>query len=426
MQKKLIAVAVGGALAAIGAPALAQNATVNVFGTFYGEYARINNGRPNGTQDYQTYDHFQNPGSEIGFRGEEKLGGGLSAWFQCTASTDYRGNGNASATNPQAGSSWCNRNSALGLKGGFGNVFYGNWQTPFTRINNAGNVGSNDTGVFGNAHLMTGTSSTFGMSAPGQTNNTAGGTAVVAAGGAAQTVTVTPATSPINTVSPAVYRRRQNNLFTYETPSFGGFTAMGSVTTRNNASAATPAQLKARLWSVGAQYANGPIFVGASYEKHDNFYNRGTAAAPNAGDDRAWGVAASYTLPINLKLGGSVVQTKSDAVVNAQTKVTAFHFGIDWMISGPHGVRAGYTRAGDVKGPAGTAMNARPAANPNTKADLMQIRYVYALSKRSEVTAGYSRTNNRANAIYETGGSSTTQFPGSDSNAFAIAVRHTF
>ncbi len=401
MQKKLIAVAVGGALAAIGAaPALAQNATVNVYGTFYGEYSRLNNGAQTGTgSQYQTYDHFQNPGSEIGFRGEEKLGGGLSAWFQCASSLDYRGGGNTSSTNNQAGSYWCSRNSALGLKGGFGNVFYGNWQTPWTRINSAGNVGSNDTGVFGNAHLIAGTSSTFGIAAPGQN---------------------------INTLSPAVYRRRQNNLFTYETPTFGGFKAMGAVTTRNYASAATSAQLKARLWSIGAQFANGPIFVGAAYEKHDNFYNRGTAALPNAGDDKSWTVAAAYTLPIRLKLGGSVQQIKSDAVLNAQTKVTTFHFGIDWMIAGPHGVRAGYSRAGDVKGPVGTAMNARPAANANTKADMWQIRYVYALSKRTEVTAGYSRTNNRANATYETGGSNSTQFPGTDSSAIAVALRHSF
>lgn len=406
MQKKLIAVAVGGALAAIGAaPALAQNATVNVYGTFYGEFARIDNGRNAAGDSYQSYDHFQNPGSEIGFRGEEKLGGGLSAWFQCASSVDYRG-GNASSTNSQAGSYWCSRNSALGLKGGFGNAFYGNWQTPFTRINTAGNVGSNDTGVFGNAHIISGTSSTFGLAAPGQP---AASTAV----------------GTLNNVSPGVFRRRQNNLFTYETPSFGGFQVMGAVTTRNYASAATNAQIKARLWSVGAQYANGPIFVGAAYEKHDNFWNRGTAAAPISGDDKGWTLAASYTLPIRLKLGGSVQQFKEQQTAN-ETKVTTYHLGLDWMIAGPHGVRAGYSRAGDVKGTAGTAMNTRPAANPNSSAQMWQIRYVYALSKRTEVTAGYSRTNNKANANYETGGASTTQFAGSDSSALAVAVRHSF
>ena len=433
MQKKLLAVAVGGAFAAFGAaPALAQNATVNVYGTLYGEYDFISNGAKSGSQadSYKRYDHFQNPGSEIGFRGEEKLGGGMSAWFQCNTSIDYRGTGNQASSNSQAGSSWCTRNSALGLKGAFGNAFFGNWLTPWTRINNAGNVGSNDTGLWGNAHLISGTSSTFGISSPQQA---------------------------INTVSPAVYRRRQNNLFTYETPNFGGFTAMGAVTTRNFASSATTQQFKTRLWSLGAQYDNGPLFVGAAFEKHADFYDRGpTLAAPVAagiipGSDRGWTIASAYTFSNNLKLGGSYNSYKSQASffnattgLGGDTKVSTWHIGIDWMFSGPHGVRAGYTRANDVKGNytfanltglaaannptgiTGTAMNARPEAGPSTAADMMQIRYVFQASKRTEFTVGASRTNNRANANYETGGSNSSQFKGADSHGFGMSMRHSF
>jgi predicted porin len=399
MQKNLLAVAVGGALAAISAaPALAQNATINVFGTFYGEFASIKNGAKSATEPYQRYDHFQNPGSELGFRGEEKLGGGLSAWFQCTSSLDYRGSGNAASNNAQSHGTWCTRNSAIGLKGAFGNMFYGNWLTPFTRINTAGNIGSNDTGVFGNAHLMTGTSTTTGIQSPSQ--------------------------AAINNLQPGVFRRRQNNLFTYETPDIYGFTAMGAVTTRNYASAATAQQIKARLWSVGAQYANGPLFVGAAYEKHDNFYQQAVGVG---GDDTGWTVAAAYTLPFNLKLGGSYNQLKSQPLVGVNTKINTWHFGIDWMISGPHGVRAAYTRAGDMQSNVLVpAQFTRPSSVPNSKADMWQIRYVYAVSKRTEFNVGYSRTNNRANGIYETGGASTTQFNGADSNAFAIAMRHSF
>jgi len=199
MQKKQLVVAISGALATISAaPALAQNATVNVYGTFYGEYAWIQNGQKSpGFERYSPYDHFQNPGSELGFRGEEKLGGGMSVWFQCASSLDYRGTTNGSSSNVQSTGSWCTRNSALGIKGNFGNAFYGNWQTPWTRINSAANVGSNDTGVFGNAHIISGTSTTTGIQSPSQ--------------------------ATIVNLCPAVYRRRQNNLFTYETPNFAGF-----------------------------------------------------------------------------------------------------------------------------------------------------------------------------------------------------------
>ena len=76
MQKKLIAVAVAGALTA-PAVALAQTSTVQIYGKITYEYgiADQGNGRPR-------VDYADSPGgSAIGFRGEEKLGGGLSAWF---------------------------------------------------------------------------------------------------------------------------------------------------------------------------------------------------------------------------------------------------------------------------------------------------------------------------------------------------------
>jgi len=71
-------------------------------------------------------------------------------------------------------------------------------------------------------------------------------------------------------------------------------------------------------------------------------------------------------------------------------------------------------------------MNLRPASGPNTGADMWQIRYVHMLSKRTELTLGYSKTNNRNAATYETGGATSTQYPGADSSAIAAGMRHTF
>ena len=146
MQKKLLAVALAGAF---GAPALAlaQSSTVQVFGTMYGEYSvHVDQGDAPGGASRSNADFIQTPGSEIGFKGEEKLGGGLSAWFQCASTADPRG---------QSQNGWCSRNSALGLKGGFGNVFIGNWDTPFKRTISPTAVGGNDTGIFGTAFLLT-------------------------------------------------------------------------------------------------------------------------------------------------------------------------------------------------------------------------------------------------------------------------------
>ena len=124
---------------------------MNIYGVFYAEYSKINQGNtapsvgfPGGVA-LRDRDHLQNPGSAIGFRGEEKLGSGLSAWFQCESTADFRG---------QSSEGFCARNSALGLKGGFGNVFMGNWDTPFKRVQEA--TGSGDTGVFGSAWVLMG------------------------------------------------------------------------------------------------------------------------------------------------------------------------------------------------------------------------------------------------------------------------------
>ena len=143
MQKKLLAVAVAGAL---GAPALAlaQASTVQVYGTMYVEYSYVDPGTYT-TGPAQRTDFLQTPGSAIGFKGEEKLGGGMSAWFQCESTADFRG---------MSQDGFCGRNSALGLRGGFGNVFIGNWDTPYKRTIAPGNVGANETGVWGSSFCL--------------------------------------------------------------------------------------------------------------------------------------------------------------------------------------------------------------------------------------------------------------------------------
>lgn len=408
MQKKALAVAVSAALGAISAPfvAQAQNATVNIYGTLYGEYSVISHGNKSATEPYQNYDHWQNPGSNIGFRGEEKLGSGLSAWFQCESTIDYRGPGNRSATNAHQAGSFCTRDSALGLKGTFGNFYAGNWGTPFKRVT-SDETGANDTGVFGVARLLYGTSSTFQIVAPNGPGGRAG---------------------------PGVWRRRENNLVAYDTPNLAGFTGMAAFTARSNASSATSSQLKTRLWSIGGSYRNGPLSLNAAYEKHKDIYGVNGPGCPGAtnnclgSSENAWAFAASYMFPNKLKLGAQFSRQKADvnAVTGAQTRINTWHVGIDWMFYGPHGIRAAYSRAGNVTGTPGAVSGARPAAGPDTSAYLWQIRYVHMLSKRTELTAGFSRLENATNARYEIGGASNSVAPGSDAHAFALAMKHRF
>src|SRR5262245_56582950 len=99
MRKKLLAVAVAGAFAAPAA-ALAQSSTVQIYGTIVVNYNILDQG-----DGLKKTDMLNAHDANIGFRGEEKLGGGLSAWFQCESSFSLDSGG---------GDGLCARNSALG------------------------------------------------------------------------------------------------------------------------------------------------------------------------------------------------------------------------------------------------------------------------------------------------------------------------
>ena len=180
--------------------------------------------------------------------------------------------------------------------------------------------------------------------------------------------------------------------------------------------------------SLGAQYSGGPIYVSAGYEIHKDA--NGVAAPPvgagsaRDGDDKGWHVGAAYTWgPV--KFGGQYTAQKVESgTVAAPTEVKyrAWHVGVDWNIVGPHGLRAAYTRALDTKGTPGAAANAgngvtRPGvaavgASNDNGAKLMQIRYVYTFSKRTEFNFGYAKLDNDSVGTYNLGGLGSTPMPG--------------
>src|SRR5450631_2334264 len=103
MNKKLIAVAVAGALSAPGL-ALAQASTVQIYGTLIMNYQYVDSGNslPGAASGARVKtDMFNSHDSNIGFKGEEALGGGLAAWFQCESTLDPTGqsSGNVGASN---------------------------------------------------------------------------------------------------------------------------------------------------------------------------------------------------------------------------------------------------------------------------------------------------------------------------------------
>lgn len=373
MQKKVIALAVAGALAA-PALALAQDSGVVISGSIYGEYSKVNQGaNAAGTADKANTDILQTPGSNLRIRSTEKVAYGLTAWFQCESTVDFRGS---------SGDGFCLRNSGLGLQGDFGNVWAGNWDTPFKR--SIANTGGRDTGIFGTAQPLAGNSTT-----------TASGAASV-----------------------GVFKRRQQNSINYDTPTIGGFTVMLSTASLNAATALTAgaAAAKARIYSTGATYKNGPISLGAGYDKHKEINGAGLDATGYHG-------SAEYTLG-SVKLGGVYTVQKVETAATTQAQVKAYLVGAEWNVAGPHNVHASLVQAGDITG-SGTYTN-RGVAGANTGAKYYQLRYVNNLSKRTAASVGYVMLKQDSAANYFLGGYASANGTGSKNSAYAVSLAHSF
>lgn len=413
MNKKLMALAVAGAFTAPAA-ALAQSSNVQIFGTAYVEYGYAKQGL--GTAgSLVNADVLQTPGSEIGFKGEEDLGGGLAAWFQCASTADFRGAGTQSGgvgAGAQNSGIFCGRNSAVGLKGSYGNFYVGNWDMPM-KANSGGTRIVSETGVWGAQFLLLGTS-----------------------------------TSLIDAATPTAFSRRQNNSFFYNSPKWNGFdlefgisttsqagtnisgsTAIGAGATVSNGIA------KPRVWGVGGNYNNGPLLISLNYERHTNF---NTLAIPAIAAGTGGGTSDSgYTAGIAYQFGpvkAGLMYAKQQfdgGSAGTDASVDAWNLAGDWAIQGPHHLLGGFTKANSTRGTfaagANTLIGNRVfnGGAGATGAVLWQVEYQYWLSKRTRVSLGYIQISNDVNARYNLGGF-TLPTGNQNQSAVATSIKTTF
>src|ERR1700741_2842923 len=134
MHKKLLTVAVAGALAA-PCIALAQS-SVEVYGTInmaFGQF-KYSEGTAANISSVSKWDVAQGA-SNYGLRGRENIGGGLTAWFQIEQNAPMERSNNIAITP-------ASRNSAVGIQGNFGNIFMGQWTTPWADLDALWSVGT--------------------------------------------------------------------------------------------------------------------------------------------------------------------------------------------------------------------------------------------------------------------------------------------
>ena len=376
--------------------------SLQIFGRAYVEYSFGSNrgqlgsaaGAPAG--ELVSLDLLQAPDNEVGFRGQETLGSGISAWFQCASTMDLRGAGTGAGA-----AGFCSRNSAIGIKGAFGNAYAGNWDTPLKKTAGAVRI-VNSTGIWGASLILFGNSAT--------TNDNA---------------------------QPTTWSRRQNNSIFYDTPVWNGIQVFTAMSTPSTSVGVTSNQSggKPRLYSIAANYSNGPILVTAGYEVHQNFKPGQPVNGNYSGTDTGYQLGARYEIG-PARIGVIYTKQKLDTGAGTDANVSAWGIGSEWTVSGPHALRAGYHRANSttgnfVAGPGATLLPQSDnrvfnGGRGDTGGSLWQISYVYAASKRTELTAGYVAVRNNANARYFLSGYSAAPASGQNQSAFAMSIKNTF
>jgi predicted porin len=269
MNKKLLAAAIASATI-VGAPAAFAESTV------YGKlHTSIDYDNPPGGPN-KTY-NVQNRASRLGFKGSEDLGNGLKAIYQIELGIRSDGGNQQSVGDGHTGQ----RNTFVGLSGGWGTALVGRHDTP-TKM----------------AFYATG-------------NERIGDSIIDLNPGSG---------APIGVFTEV----RANNAIAYVSPNFAGFTFAAATIPGEETGKTNSANGLADHYSFGLMYSGYGLKAGAGYEKFDNQGDATLATnvrlsdvdlgsqpsgAPET-DIKVFQIGASYTFMGNFSIGGQYQDTK--------------------------------------------------------------------------------------------------------------------
>jgi len=438
MQKKLLTLAVAGALAAPGL-ALAQ---VEVYGFVNMSVGKVKYSEPTqnvfsptastvGIGSVSKWD-VQSHASNYGIRGRENLGGGQTAWFQIEQNAPIERSNNVAITP-------ASRNSAVGIQGSWGNFFIGQWTTPWADLDALWGIGT--VGGLGPITSIIGRRETTGTApnpncANGHISPAAGTCDAVEAGGG---------------IGHAFWRRTSQSIF-YQSPVMAGVqvkfsyqTNEGKATTTNGGTFVSDPS----MFSGSVQWAGmgGRVRVGAAMDSHKEFTTQGKT-------DSGFRITGGWNFGVvDVGLAYEAMTYKS-----ATGDCDAKQYGIGLAIPiGQGAIRASYAIAKDIEGGYGTAAPAGgPAFGPancgaaatatfdaaDNGAKTWNIGYEHRFSKRTSVGIGYAAIENDQAAVFtwtglpptQTGGGAgvagqsvaNTPLPGSDPSMFFVNMVHRF
>lgn len=340
--------------------------------------------------------------SALGVRGSEDLGPGLKTVWQLESGFQLDQN-----TGPGLGA----RDSKVGLQGKWGEIFMGQWDTPYKYISlpvnplKAGYV-FDRTAITGNP----------GFGVPNTTTQF----------------------TRIGAKPDASFDRRQGNSVQYWSPNMAGFTfRLGYSVDEGKGPVATGGpNVAPTVAAASIQYDVGKLSLRAAYEQHDDYFGMsqigGSAAgtaANSSSRDRGYKFVVLWVIG-HTRLTGLVEQLEyrnDDSLAGAVNKYkrTAWYGVAEQRFANNSSVFVSYGRAG-----AGSCSRVGGAACSTTglSADYMTLGYIYRFSVRTEVFAAYYRMKNQENAQYSTGPtvSGAAVAPGADTSAYGVGIIHFF
>lgn len=341
--------------------------------------------------------------SALGFRGTEDLTPGLKAVWQLESGFQIDQN-----TGPGLGA----RDSKIGLRGNWGEVFMGQWDTPYKYISLA--INPLRAGYVFDRTPITGNP---GMGVP----------------------TTTTQFTRIGGKADASFDRRQGNSVQYWSPNLGGFTfRIGySVDEGRGPVIATGPEVKPTVAAASLQYDWGKLSLRYAYEQHNDYFGMsqiggsaaGTFANPSSkdhghkfvvlyviGKTRLTAMWEQLDYKNDDSLGGAVREYKRNAYYGVIEQRFANNSSV--FFSYGHANQGSCTRTG------GAACSTTDLA-----ADYYTAGYIYRFSARTEGFIAYYRLNNKESAQYSTGPQTVgvnPVSPGADTSAGGVGIVHYF
>src|SRR5438552_3435329 len=302
--------------------------------------------------------------SYLGFRGERKFGNtGLKGIWQIEQSIELDG---------AVGGVFSNRNTFLGLAGGFGTVKLGNMDTIYKEYGQVEEI--------------------FGLTS----GNFISPSNVLSQIG-------------IGNSSTARFHERAKNSIQYQTPEFQGFQA-GLQYSPDETKSDVGNTLNKDLWSMGVKWESGPLYLSAQYERHRDFFggssnvssdlsNIGAAGAHSK--DTGMRFSAAYKFG-NHRVAGDVARPKYEESGQAAGSQFVSYEHTNWAISfesswgGPLRTAIEWVRGGQ-----GTCkLTIGDCSTTGLKGDLYGGGVAYDLDKQTFLYVLAAQLKNGPSAIY--------------------------